>query len=65
MIRSVLWANIMTIQNHLPFQFAPVLLDVIVLDHDNDHIHFIQELVKVKNLVRHNGLVGEEGIETL
>lgn len=53
----------MAIQNHLSFQFIPILLNMVVLHHDDNHVDLAQELVKVKNLVRHNLLIGEEGVE--
>ena len=56
-------ADIMAIQNYFTLQLVPVLLNVIVLHHDNHHIHLAEELVEVQNLVLHNGLVGEEGVE--
>ncbi len=59
------WTYIMTVKNHLATKLIPVLIDVVVLYHDDYHIDFIQKLVKIKNLVRQNGLVGEEGIEAL
>lgn len=34
-----------------------------MLNHNHHHIHFAEELVKVKNLVLHKDSVGEEGIE--
>ena len=58
-------ANVMAIQNHFAFQFVPVLLDVVVFHHDDHHIHLAEELVEVENLVWHQSLVGEEGVEAL
>ena len=53
----------MAIQNHFALQLVPVLLDVVMFHHDNHHVNLGKELVEVEHLVRHNGLVGEEGIE--
>ena len=55
----------MAIQNHLTLQLVPILLDMIVLNHNHHHIHFVEELVEIKNLVRHNLFVSEERVETL
>lgn len=55
----------MAIQNHLALEFVPVLLDVVVLDHNDHHIHLGEELVEVEDLVLDDGLFGEEGVEGL
>ena len=55
----------MAIKNNLALQLIPVLLDVVVLHHDDNHIYLIEELIKVQNLVLHNLLLSEEGIESL
>ena len=55
----------MAIQNNLTFQLVPVLLDMVVLHHDDHHVNFIQELIKVQNLVLHDFFVGEERVEGL
>ena len=57
--------DIVTIQNHLALQLVPVLPDVIMFHHDNHHINFIEELVKIQNLVLDNLLAGEEGVKGL
>ena len=58
-------ADIMAIQNDLAFQLVPVLLDVIMFNHDDHHVNLVEELVKIKNLVGNDFLVGEEGVEAL
>ncbi len=58
-------ADVMAIQNDLALEFVPVLLDVVVLDHNDHHIHLGEELVEVENLVLDNLLLGEEGVEGL
>ena len=63
MVHSLQWANVVAIENNLAFQFVPVLFDVVVLHHDNYHVNFIQELIKVQDLVLHDFLLGEEGVE--
>ena len=57
--------NIMAIQNHLTLEFVPVLLDVVVLDHNDHHINLREELVEVEDLVLDNRLLSEEGVEGL
>ena len=58
-------ADIMAIQNHLALELIPVLLDVVVLDHNDHNIHLGEELVEVENLVLDNLFLGEEGVEGL
>ena len=65
MIHPFQRANVVAVEDYLPFQFVPVLLDVVVLYHNHHHIHLAQELVEVQDLILHNLLVGEEGVETL
>lgn len=55
----------MTIQNHLSLQLFPILLDMAVLYHNHHHIHFVQELIEVQDLVLHDLLVGKERVKTL
>ena len=55
----------MTIQNHLALQLVPVLLDVVVLDHNDHHIDLGEELVEVEDLVLDNRFLGEEGVKGL
>ena len=57
--------NIMAIQNDLAFKFVPILLDVVVLDHNDHHIHLGEELVEVENLVLDDFFLSKEGIEGL
>ena len=47
------------------FQFVPIPLDVVVLHHDDYHIHLVDELVEVENLVLDNLLTSEGGVEGL
>ena len=55
----------MAIKNDLALQFVPVLLNMIMLYHDDNHINLIEELVETEYLVLHNLLLGEEGVEGL
>ena len=58
-------ADVMAIQNNLALELVPVLLDVVVLDHNDHHIHLGEELVEVEDLVLDNLFLGEEGVEGL
>ena len=58
-------ADVVAIKYDLPLQLLPVLLDVVVLHHDHHHIHLVQELVEVQDLVLHDRLLREERVEGL
>ena len=58
-------ADVVAIEDNLALELVPVLLEVVVLDHNDHHIHFVQEPVEVEDLVLHDFLVGEEGVEGL
>lgn len=64
-INSFKRTNIMAVEDDLAFEFVPILLDVVMLDHDDHHIHFAEELIEIENLIGYNFFVGEEGVETL
>ena len=55
----------MAIEHNFAFQLVPVLLNMIMLHHNDHHIHLIEELVEVQDLVLDNLLLGEEGVEGL
>ena len=40
----------MAIQHHFAIQLVPVLLDVVVLHHDDHHVDLREELVEVEHL---------------
>ena len=65
MIYSLQRTNIETIKNNLALQFIPILLDMVVLNHNNNHIEILQELVKVIILVFSNLVSFEERIIAL
>ena len=65
MIHPFQRAEIEAIQDDLALELVPVLLEVVVLDHDDDHIYLVEELVEVQELVGDNLAVGEEGVEGL
>lgn len=54
--------DIVTVEDDFALELVPVLLDVVVLDHDDHHIHLGEELVEVEDLVLDEGLLGEEGL---
>ena len=59
------WTDVVAIKNDFALEFVPVLFDVVVLNHNDNHINFIEELVEVKNLVLYDFFVCEEWIITL
>ena len=65
MIHPFQRADVVAVEDDLALELVPVLLDVVVLDHDDDHIDLVEELVEVEDLVLHDLLVGEEGVEGL
>ena len=46
MIYTLKRTDIETIEHNLAFQFIPVLLNMIVLNHDYYHIYICKELIK-------------------
>ena len=65
MIHPVQRTDIEAVEDDLALEFVPVLLDVVVLDHDDHHVHLVQEPVEVLELVGDDLAVGEEGGEGL
>ena len=55
----------MAVENDFAFQLVPVLLDMVVLDHNHHHVHLFEEVVEVQNLVFDNLFVGKERVEGL
>ena len=53
----------MAIKNHFTLQLVPVLFDMVMLNHDDYHIYFAEELVKIKDLVLDDFFVGKKGVE--
>ena len=51
MIYPLQRTDVETVENHLAFQPVPVLLDVVVLHHDDHHVDVLQELIEVGELV--------------
>ncbi len=58
-------ADIVAVEDNFAFQLVPIHLNMVMLHHNYNHIYLIEELVEIENLVRHNLLVGEEGVEAL
>jgi len=65
MIHPIQRTDIVAIENHFALQLIPVLLDMVVLDHNDHHIHFVKEMVEVENLALYNLLASEEWVESL
>ena len=65
MIHSLQRADVVAVEDDFALELVPVLLDVVVLDHNDYHIHLGEELVEVEDLVLDNLLLGEEGVEGL
>ena len=55
----------MTVEDDFALEFIPILLDVIMLHHDDNHVNLIQELIEVEDLILHDFLLSEEGIKGL
>lgn len=51
-VRPLQRADIMAVENDLAAKLIPALLDFIVLDHDDDKVDVIEEVVEVMILVR-------------
>ena len=65
MIHPLQRTNIVTVKDDLTLQLVPILLDMVVLDHDDHHVHFIKEAVEVKNLVLNYFLFSIVRVEAL
>lgn len=47
-------ANVVAVKDDLASEFVPIALNLVVLNHDDDHIHIIQESIEVMVLILHN-----------
>ena len=65
MINTLKRTDIEAVENNLAFQLIPILLDVIMFHHDNNHIHIVDELIKVVELILGNLMVFQEGVIAL
>lgn len=65
MICSLQRTDVEAVEDDLALQFVPILLDLVVLDHDDYHVNIVEELVEVRELVLGNLLVFEEGVVAL
>lgn len=65
MINAFEGADVVAVEDDLALELVPVLLDVVVLDHDDHHVNLAEELIEVQNLILHNLFLGEEGVEGL
>ena len=57
--------DVVAVEDDLATKLVPVLTDVVVLHHDDHHVHLGDELVEVEDLVFHDCLIREEGVEGL
>ena len=57
--------DVVTVEDDLPLELVPVLTDMVVLHHDDNHVDLGEELVEVEDLVLDDFLLREEGVEGL
>ena len=57
--------NVETVEHDLAFEFIPILLDMVVLDHNHHHINILQELVEIGVLILGNLAVLKERVVAL
>lgn len=62
MIHSLQRADIEAVEDDLAFQPIPVLLNMVVLHHNNHHVHIVDELIEVAELVFGYLLMLQEGV---
>ena len=65
MIHAIQVEDVAAVKYNLAFQLIGIGLDMIMLHHHHHHIDLGEELVEVENLILHNLLLGEEGVEGL
>lgn len=65
MIHTLKRANIEAVKYNLALQLIPVQLDVVVLNHDDHHIHVVDEIIEVVELVLCNLVVLQEWVVAL
>ena len=65
MVYSLQRTDIEAVEDYLALQLIPVLLDVIVLNHDDNHIYISEELIEVIVLVLGNLVAYEEWVVAL
>ena len=65
MIHSLQRADIEAVEDDLSFQLVPALLDMVVLHHDNHHVHIVEELIEIAELVFGYLLMLQEGVVAL
>ena len=64
MIHPLQRTNVEAVKDNLAFEFVPVLLNVVVLDHNDNHIDLGEELVEVEDLAQNKFFVKEKIIST-
>lgn len=60
-INTLQRTNIKAIEDDLAFELVPILLDMVVLNHDDYHIYIVDELIEVAELVLCNLMVFQNG----
>ena len=55
-------ADVEAVEDYFAAEFVPVVFDVVVLDHDYDHVDVAEELVEVAELVFGNLVILKEGV---
>ena len=63
MIHPLQRANVVAVQDHLAGELVPAGLDLVVLDHDDDHVHIGEESIKVVILVLRDVLLDQRVID--
>ena len=56
-------ANVVAVQDDLAGELVPVALDLVVLDHDDDHVDVVQEGIEVVILIRNDVLRNQRVID--
>lgn len=57
--------DVKTVENNLTLEFVPVLLDMVVLNHDDYHIHVSKEFIEGVILILGNLVTLEEWVVAL
>lgn len=55
-------ANVEAVEDYFAAELVPVVLEVVVLDHDYDHVDVFEELIEVAELILCNLVILKEGV---
>lgn len=55
-------ADVEAVKDNFAFEFIPILLDVVMLDHDDNHVNVAEELIKIMELILCYLMVFEERV---